>query len=98
MIPHEKFHPQSSSGREASTYTRKGASGKDVTYHSCAICGTKVWICTANMSDVRIVQKGTLDDEQALHATRLGVEVWICERVKWVGEFEGAEQTERAPR
>lgn len=92
MIPEEKFHVTSGTAKR---YTRKGRSGKDVTYNSCDHCSSLVFVESEASAGVKILKMGTVDDEEFLD--RLGnmdAEIFCKDRLAWAKPIAGAEEKE----
>lgn len=72
-------------------FKRKGDSGKDVTYHQCASCGTIMWVEVDAMPGIKIVKTGTIDDEDALKNATPALEMYCKDRPGSIGELTGIE-------
>lgn len=83
------------------SFAVKHPSGITFTYQFCETCGTKIYKegDSENMKGVFIVQAGTLDqtDGKGIEDVKLGAELWIKNRVDWLGEREGAMQCQEFP-
>lgn len=64
---------------------------KDVTYHSCATCGTIVWVGIDALESVLIIKTGTIDDKDALNEARPVQEIYCNDRPLCVDEIAGIE-------
>ncbi|KAI5249252.1 hypothetical protein E4T43_00738 [Aureobasidium subglaciale] len=92
MIPTDKYKILSGSLR---TFTRKGDSGKDVTYNYCQNCPTVLFVQVEAMPGINIVKMGTLDDEDAYEGLgKPGMEIYTKNRPSWCEPIPGAEQKE----
>lgn len=92
IVPDKQFSVLSGS---AKTYTRKGQSGKGVTYNNCDNCSSLVFVEAEAMAGVKIVKMGTVDDEDFLN--KLGTaesEIFCKNRLAWVKPIPGAEEKE----
>ncbi|GAB7358971.1 hypothetical protein MBLNU230_g5045t1 [Neophaeotheca triangularis] len=92
IIPEADFHPKPTAG--LFNYTRKGDSGKSVTYNNCKTCGTIVYVEVEAMPDIRIVKMGTLDDEAEMAKRVPGMEIYTKDRVAWCPHFGEAVEKE----
>jgi hypothetical protein len=78
------------------TFSLTHPSGMALKYHFCETCGTKIYK-EGNQGafvGIAIVQAGTLDgrDGMGVGDVKLGAELWVKERVKWLGAVEGIAQ------
>ncbi|KAI1326576.1 Mss4-like protein [Xylariaceae sp. FL0255] len=78
-------------------YTRKGASGADVTYDFCAVCPTVMTVRTAAMNDVVFFKLGLLDSLEEMERITPNTEIFVkyriapwCERGSHVELKEGS--------
>lgn len=64
-----------------------------MSYNFCGNCGTKIYKegDAEDFKGIFIVQAGTLD-EGGLEKVKVGAELWVKERVGWLGEQGGAVQ------
>lgn len=74
------------------TWTRKGDSGQNVTYHNCANCCTLVYVEAAAMAGTVLVKLGVVDTDAALQDAHWDMEIYTKHRLAWSGEIAGAEQ------
>ncbi|KUJ13280.1 uncharacterized protein LY89DRAFT_651401 [Mollisia scopiformis] len=88
-----------SGAEKLKTYALKHPAGMTLTYHFCETCGTKIYKegDADAFKGVFIVQAGTLDSaegekEMGLKDVKIGAELWVKERVGWLGEQPGAVQ------
>jgi hypothetical protein len=82
---------------KAKNYTRKGISGKDLTYNMCDNCGSLVFVEAESVPESKIVKLGTIDDDEILNT--LGyptVEIFTKDRLAWLQVLPGAAQKEVA--
>lgn len=94
MVPNGKFRVLSGTVKQ---FTRKGISGKDVTYNMCDNCGSLVFVKADAMPDSTIVKMGTVDDEDVLHGIGYpALEIFTKDRLHWAQPIPGAEQKEIA--
>ncbi|TKA69246.1 hypothetical protein B0A55_04259 [Friedmanniomyces simplex] len=80
-----------SSGKVFS-WTRKGDSGKDVTYSNCATCGCIMTVKADAMPEMIIFKAGTLDDQDAIESSRPGLQIYNKYRPSWCVGLAYAEQ------
>ncbi|MCJ1455258.1 hypothetical protein MMC28_005612 [Mycoblastus sanguinarius] len=75
--------------------SRTIASGKLMTNYFCSTCGTLMYRVGEQFPGRCILRVGTVDDFR-LHETRLRPrrEIFVKDRVGWVGAVEGAQQVE----
>ncbi|KAL1585761.1 hypothetical protein WHR41_05006 [Cladosporium halotolerans] len=78
------------------TFVRKGDSGKDVTNHNCAKCGTIMWAKVESLAGVKIVKTGTIDDEEALNQAIPVQEIYCKDRPASTPAISGIEQKHAA--
>ncbi|KAK5116584.1 hypothetical protein LTR85_009209 [Meristemomyces frigidus] len=90
LIKADQYKKTSGSVRN---WTRKGDSGKDVTYNNCATCGTIMSVNAAAMPDVVILKNGTLDGD-AEDACKPGMEIYTKNRPTCFDAIPGAAQKE----
>ncbi|PRP85750.1 hypothetical protein PROFUN_06344 [Planoprotostelium fungivorum] len=64
IVPADSIKVTSSSGTRS--WSRKGDSGKNLTYVSCETCGTVVHVDAEAMGPNRILKIGTFDDQSFL--------------------------------
>lgn len=81
------------------TFTRKGDSGKDVTYHFCGYCPSLLYVTIEVLPGMTGVKVGTLDGDGLSEALgdagkRPDMEAYIKHRFVWAQEMEGVEQRE----
>jgi hypothetical protein len=75
----------------AKTYTDKGESGKNRSFHFCRECGTTLYITSENIPGVVVVKAGTLDDLSLNEINyRPTVEIFCKEKYSWLPDIEGA--------
>ncbi|KAK6008362.1 hypothetical protein QM012_000265 [Aureobasidium pullulans] len=92
MLPSDKYKILSGSLR---TWTRKGDSGKNVTYHYCQNCPTILYVTGEAMNGINIVKVGTLDDEDVFeNLGKPGLEIFTKNRPQWCDAIPGAQQKE----
>ncbi|CAD0099597.1 unnamed protein product, partial [Aureobasidium mustum] len=92
MIPSDKYKILSGSLR---TWSRKGDSGKNITYHYCQNCPTILYVTGEAITGVNIVKMGTLDDEDVFdNLGKPGLEIYTKNRPKWCDAIPGAQQKE----
>lgn len=90
VLPAESFHLLAG---EPQAFQRTGTSGRVLTLWICPKCGS--WICAGpNLSAVRNVRAGTLDDTAWLRPT---VHFWTRSKQPWVMLPEGSEIFETQP-
>lgn len=92
MIPSDKYKIISGSLK---SFTRKGDSGKNVTYNSCQNCPTVLYVQAEALEGLNIVKAGTVDDEDVFN--NLGkpkAEIYTKNRPSWCDAIPGAEQKE----
>ncbi|TIA77650.1 hypothetical protein D6C76_04593 [Aureobasidium pullulans] len=92
MIPSDKYKVLSGSLK---SFTRKGDSGKNVTYNSCQNCPTVLYVQAEALEGLNIVKAGTVDDEDVFN--NLGkpkAEIYTKNRPSWCDAIPGAEQKE----
>lgn len=73
-------------------YTRRGVSGKDVTYHDCSTCGTIMWVEAEAFAGVHIVKAGTVDDKDALDKMKVQQEIFCKDRPDCFTALSGVDQ------
>ena len=76
------------------TYTRKGDSGKDVTYQFCPNCPGIVTVSAEVFPQVYIIKWGTLDDRGILDQAYPQREIYTRNRYKRLPPYEGVPQVE----
>ena len=86
LIPSDKFKQLTGTDR---TFTRLGDSGKNLTYHNCATCGTIMWVEPEAMAGINIVKTGTIDDKEVLDNAKPVQEIYCSRRPASVKELEG---------
>ena len=92
MIPSDKYKIFSGSLK---TFTRKGDSGKNVTYNYCQNCPTVLFVQAEAIDGINIVKMGTIDDEDVYDSLgKPGMEIYTRNRPSWCGAIEGAQQKE----
>ncbi|KAF8852685.1 DUF636 domain protein [Acephala macrosclerotiorum] len=81
------------------TFSMKHPSGMTLTIRFCENCGTKIYKTGDDpaFAGVNIVQAGTLDHADGekgmgIKDVKVGVELWVSERVGWLGEHAGVAQ------
>jgi hypothetical protein len=80
------------------TFSLAHPTGMTLKYHFCETCGTKMYKegDQGAFVGMAIVQAGTLDggegNEMGVGDVKLGAELWVKERVKWLGAMEGIAQ------
>ncbi|KAH8752351.1 Mss4-like protein [Hyaloscypha sp. PMI_1271] len=86
------------SGKEhLKSYAAAHPSGMTLTLHFCENCGTKIYkdMDGEAFKGFAIVQAGTLDAGEGgmeIGDVKLGAELWVKNRVPWLGSMEGAGQ------
>ncbi|KAF4551234.1 Hypothetical protein D9617_14g076910 [Elsinoe fawcettii] len=78
-------------------FTRKGDSGKDVTYNNCPICSTLLWVEAEALAGIKIVKMGGLDDKE--YMDKLGMpesEIYCKNMWAWEKGWEGAKKVDGA--
>ncbi|KAF2722970.1 hypothetical protein K431DRAFT_283478 [Polychaeton citri CBS 116435] len=93
IIPSDRYNQLSGDIRE---WTRKGVSGKDLTYYNCATCGCIMYVRGLAMEGLTIVKTGTIDDAGEMGQMRPGLEIFTRSRVEWCPAMPGTEQKEIA--
>lgn len=91
MIPSDKYKILSGSLK---TFTRKGDSGKNVTYNYCQNCPTVLYVQAEAIDGINIVKMGTLDDETYDHLGKPSMEIYTKNRPEWCEAIPGAQQKE----
>ncbi|KAI0204526.1 Mss4-like protein [Astrocystis sublimbata] len=66
---------------ETRTWTRKGASGLDVTYYSCVTCPTIAVVKAESMGGKLIVKAGLLDSVADIESHPPGAELFVKDRI-----------------
>src|SRR4051794_34715667 len=90
VLPADSFHLLAG---EPQAVHRTGTSGRVLTLWICSKCGS--WICAGpNLSAVRNVRAGTLDDTSWLHPT---VHFWTRRKQPWIMLSENSESFETQP-
>jgi hypothetical protein len=76
------------------TFSLTHPTGMTLKYHFCETCGTKIYKegDQGAFVGMAIVQAGTLDGGMEVGDVKLGAELWVKERVKWLGAMEGTAQ------
>ncbi len=81
------------------TFSLKHPSGMTLSYRFCENCGTKIYKegDDAAFKGVIIVLAGNLDKVDGENAmgikdVKIGAELWVKDRVEWLGEYTGATQ------
>jgi hypothetical protein len=69
---------------------------KDVTYHSCATCGTTMWVDAAAMDGLKIVKTGTIDDQNVLDNAKPVQEIYCKDRAACFAELPGVDHKDAA--
>ncbi|KAK4892137.1 hypothetical protein LTR10_006469 [Elasticomyces elasticus] len=77
-------------------WTRKGDSGKDVTYNNCGTCGTIMTVSAEAMPDMVIFKAGTLDDQDAIESSKPGVQIYNKYKPSWCDGLAYAAQKDGA--
>ncbi|KAI4733717.1 hypothetical protein E4T50_15740 [Aureobasidium sp. EXF-12298] len=92
MIPSDKYKILSGSLR---TWTRKGDTGKGVTYNYCQNCPTILYVTGEAIQGINIVKMGTLDDQEDIEKLgKPGLELYTKNRPQWCDAIPGAQQME----
>jgi len=78
------------------TYTRPADSGKPLTYHNCATCGTIMWVEGEAFAGINIVKTGTIDDKEVLDKAVPVQEIYCSRRPESIKAIEGIPQKEGA--
>lgn len=90
MVPSDKFKITAGS---LNKFTRKGDSGKNVTYYYCQDCPTVMYVDVEAMAGLYIVKMGTVDDDDVFNNLGLpGLEIYTKNRPEWCPQIPGAEQ------
>lgn len=90
-----------SGAEKLKTFSLKHPSGMMLSYHFCETCGTKIYKegDADAFKGIFIVQAGTLDnpvgEEMDIKDAKIGAELWVSERVAWLGELPGAVQCQQ---
>ncbi|PMD46988.1 hypothetical protein L207DRAFT_477886 [Hyaloscypha variabilis F] len=79
------------------SYSLPHPSGMTLTLHWCENCGTKIYKegDAEAFKGIAIVQAGTLDEGEGgleIGEVKVGVELYVKDRVGWLGEREGTAQ------
>ncbi|KAK3618295.1 hypothetical protein LTR56_024738 [Elasticomyces elasticus] len=77
-------------------WTRKGDSGKDVTYNNCGTCGTIMTVSAEAMPDMVIFKAGTLDDQDAIESSKPGAQIYNKNKPSWCDGLAYAVQKDGA--
>ncbi|KAF2232996.1 hypothetical protein EV356DRAFT_516930 [Viridothelium virens] len=91
LVPEEGFRITSGTPKQ---WSRKGDSGKDVTYDFCSTCGVYTSASAINYPGTIIVKPGTLDDDVTVRNTKPTTEIYVKHRVDWCPSVPEADQTE----
>ncbi|KAL4780305.1 Mss4-like protein [Aspergillus varians] len=89
LLPADKFRVTSGT---AIKYTETHESGKKLTVNFCSICGCAVYKTHELFPGMVVILAGTLDEPGALEQAKPEAELYSQHRVKWMPEFEWAEQ------
>jgi hypothetical protein len=86
-----------SSSSHLKTYSMTHPSGMTLTFHFCDNCGTRLYKegDAEAFKGIAIVQAGTLDGGDGgmgLEDVKLGAELYVKDRVGWLGEVKGTGQ------
>jgi hypothetical protein len=88
IVPADSFSLTKGSPKE---FAKTADSGNTITSYFCGDCGSTIWRQTATYGDTRIVKVGTLDGN-ALEDAKPLAELFVGNRISWVGGIDGAEQ------
>jgi hypothetical protein len=88
-------HLRGRSNLKAFGQSRTIASGHNMTNYFCSTCGTLMYRISTGYPGLSALRIGTVDDFN-LHETKLKprVEVFVKDRVSWLGGVEGAKQVQ----
>ncbi|KAK0943041.1 hypothetical protein LTR29_005421 [Friedmanniomyces endolithicus] len=77
-------------------WTRKGDSGKDVTYNNCATCGCIMTVSAEVMPEMVIFKAGTLDDQDAIESSKPAMQIYNKHKPAWCNGLAYAQQKDGA--
>ena len=96
VVPTDNF--KITSGSETlKSYAAPHQSGMTLTIYFCCNCGSAVYKVGDSdaFKGTVIVQAGTLDGEIKLDDMKLGAELWVSQRVRWLGALHGVGQMQQ---
>ncbi|BFZ54357.1 hypothetical protein PYCC9005_001391 [Savitreella phatthalungensis] len=94
MIPDDDFNFKSS--KPLATWSRKGDSGKQLTYNYCPTCHNLIFAQAEAIPGVKILKAGTLDDADALNDGKPQQEIYCRNMLSWEQPIDGAKQAQAA--
>ncbi|KAK0276813.1 hypothetical protein LTR35_010207 [Friedmanniomyces endolithicus] len=77
-------------------WTRKGDSGKNVTYNNCATCGCIMTVSAEAMPEMVIFKAGTLDDQDAIESSKPAMQIYNKHKPAWCDGLAYAQQKDGA--
>ncbi|KAH7370812.1 Mss4-like protein [Rhexocercosporidium sp. MPI-PUGE-AT-0058] len=77
--------------------SKQADSGKKITSHFCADCGTTLFRTGESFPGAVIIKAGVLDDPEWANENKPKGELYAPERVSWVAPLDGAAQIEGMP-
>ncbi|KAM0712389.1 hypothetical protein Q7P37_011484 [Cladosporium fusiforme] len=93
LIPNAQYSQISGTDK---LFTRKGDSGKDVTYHQCSNCSTIMWVDCEALPGLKIVKTGTIDDMDVLKNAVPTLEMYCKDRPDSFKDLSGVERKDAA--
>lgn len=92
MIPDSNFKVTRGISKQ---FSRKGDSGKTVTYNNCPICSCLLFVEAEALQGMKIVKLGGIDDKDFVEGLGLpGKEIYCKNMCAWEQKVEGAETTD----
>ncbi|KAK3666121.1 hypothetical protein LTR17_008326 [Elasticomyces elasticus] len=94
IVPGDKFEVTKGSPK---THTKKADSGNEITSHFCGDCGSTMWRDGKTFGESKVIKVGSLEDPKAFDEAKPAIELFVPERISWVGGIQGASQLKEMP-
>ncbi|KAK3640341.1 hypothetical protein LTR56_011939 [Elasticomyces elasticus] len=94
IVPGDKFEVTKGSPK---SHSKKADSGNEITSHFCGDCGSTMWRDGKTFGGSKVIKVGTLEDPKAFDEAKPAIELFVPERISWVGGVQGASQLKDMP-